>query len=133
MTAVPGEWAERGACRGSDANFFPTQEFKGGASLRMRREIAEAKAVCARCPVKDECLAHALRNEEPDGIWGGLTREGRKRLRLGQVVSTRKPINHGTAGGYIAHRRRKEEPCKWCVSAHATYQRINRAARRRAS
>lgn len=41
-------------------------------------DIARAKAICAKCPVKAECLDLALRNEEPWGVWGGqLVMNGR--------------------------------------------------------
>jgi len=35
--------------------------------------VAEAKAICAGCPVRNECLAFALRTGQVDGIWGGTT------------------------------------------------------------
>ena len=34
-------------------------------------DIARAKAICAKCPVTAECLDHALRLQEPWGVWGG--------------------------------------------------------------
>src|SRR5258707_7842951 len=33
--------------------------------------IAAAKAFCAGCPVKDDCLDSALTRREPWGVWGG--------------------------------------------------------------
>jgi hypothetical protein len=50
----------------------------------------EAKSYCDVCPLKDECLDHALREKERYGMWGGTTpierrrverRERRKRLQ----------------------------------------------------
>ena len=38
-----------------------------------------AKAICARCPVREQCLAAGIDN--PDGIWGGLGWRERRRLR----------------------------------------------------
>lgn len=35
------------------------------------RDIARAKAICARCTVRDACLARALERAEPCGVWGG--------------------------------------------------------------
>jgi WhiB family redox-sensing transcriptional regulator len=35
------------------------------------RDIARAKAICARCPVQDLCLTRALERTEPCGVWGG--------------------------------------------------------------
>lgn len=33
--------------------------------------VEAAKALCARCPVRQRCLAEAIRREEPWGVWGG--------------------------------------------------------------
>ena len=34
-------------------------------------QIAEAKALCASCPIVAACLQGALDREEPWGVWGG--------------------------------------------------------------
>jgi len=34
-------------------------------------DIARAKAFCAGCVVREECLAAAIRRREPWGVWGG--------------------------------------------------------------
>jgi len=52
---------------------------------RERREYV-AKAVCARCPARVECLEHALTTPERYGVWGGMgederVTERRRRLR----------------------------------------------------
>ena len=39
-----------------------------------------AKAVCASCPVIDNCLRWALAAREPYGVWGGLSTEEREAL-----------------------------------------------------
>jgi WhiB family transcriptional regulator, redox-sensing transcriptional regulator len=41
----------------------------------------KAKRLCAGCIVSSQCLAYALENEEPWGIWGGMTTGERKRLK----------------------------------------------------
>lgn len=44
-----------------------------------------AKATCARCPVREPCLDAGLHEEY--GIWGGLGRRARQRLRhVGRVL-----------------------------------------------
>ncbi len=71
----------RAACRGpASALFFPPSV----TERRDEREAREsrAKAICAACPVRDRCLAHALRVRELHGIWGGLN-ESERRDRLG--------------------------------------------------
>ena len=47
--------------------------------------MAEAKAVCAGCPVRAECLDEALARI-PDGIAGGLTPAERRRLVRGRAA-----------------------------------------------
>jgi transcription factor WhiB len=36
-------------------------------------QVAEAKAICAGCQVRGECLAFALRTYQIHGVWGGLS------------------------------------------------------------
>ena len=35
--------------------------------------ITQAKQICQRCPVINQCAAWALRTREPYGVWGGLS------------------------------------------------------------
>ena len=49
-------------------------------------DLERAKAACAGCPIRAECLAAALRRGEPWGVWGGEIFDrgvivGRKRPR----------------------------------------------------
>lgn len=39
-----------------------------------------AREICAACPIREECLAHALANKERFGMWGGLTPIERRRI-----------------------------------------------------
>ncbi|GAA4688581.1 WhiB family transcriptional regulator [Phytohabitans rumicis] len=72
------DWQRLGACRGRDsAQFFHPDGERG--SSRNRRE-ARAKSVCAACPVRAECAAHALSVREPYGVWGGFSESERLRL-----------------------------------------------------
>lgn len=65
-------WQEHANCLGVDPDlFFPER----GASTR------EAKAVCAVCTVRVECLEYALGNAEKFGIWGGMSERERRRIR----------------------------------------------------
>ena len=34
-------------------------------------DLERAKALCADCPIRGECLAAALARAEPWGVWGG--------------------------------------------------------------
>lgn len=71
----PLGWQERAACRGMDlVLFFGTG--REGAAARERRE-KKAKAVCAGCPVRTECLDTAIGRPDKYGIWGGLSEDER--------------------------------------------------------
>jgi WhiB family redox-sensing transcriptional regulator len=65
------------ACKGADTDLFfgPDAEF---VTARKKRE-AEAKAICARCPVRDACLAYALDTGQY-GVWGGLNEDERRAI-----------------------------------------------------
>ena len=66
------------ACKGADLNLFfgPDAEF---VTARKQRE-AEAKAICAPCPVRDACLAYALDSRQEYGVWGGLNEDERRAI-----------------------------------------------------
>jgi WhiB family redox-sensing transcriptional regulator len=72
-------WQYRAACRGEDAEMFFAPNYFERKEEKEQREV-QAKTICARCPVRDECLEYALRNREPHGIWGGLNESERKSL-----------------------------------------------------
>jgi WhiB family transcriptional regulator, redox-sensing transcriptional regulator len=48
-------------------------------------ELERAKSLCDSCPIKAECLAGALRREEPWGVWGGEIFE------RGMVIPRKRP------------------------------------------
>ena len=64
------QWAERGACRGTD----PDALFVQGAAQN------RAKNVCLSCVVRTECLADSLDNRIEFGVWGGMTERERRAL-----------------------------------------------------
>lgn len=84
---LPGAWADRGACRG-----YPTEWWYPGGALMSHRpawlqkeDMAVAKRICLElCPVRAECLVHAIKYREI-GIWAGTSdaerRDVRRRLR----------------------------------------------------
>lgn len=73
-------WQERGACAAPDV---PVEWFWPEAVEGRLPGTAydKGKAVCAGCPVREECLAYALERRMVDGLWGGMTPGMRKKLR----------------------------------------------------
>jgi len=70
-------WHDHAACSGeSSVRFYPPSHPERRAA-RLRRE-SRARAVCASCPVRDDCLQHAIDHGERYGIWGGLTDRERR-------------------------------------------------------
>ncbi|MFF8844238.1 WhiB family transcriptional regulator [Streptomyces sp. NPDC015127] len=69
-------WREYAECRNEDPDlFFPVGT--GGPALV---QAEAAKQVCARCPVREQCLAWALENGQATGVWGGLSEDERRSL-----------------------------------------------------
>lgn len=66
-------WQEHASCRGTDTRLF----FSWPTEKEMERE---AKAICAECPVRLECLSFAVRTQTEFGTFGGLTAPERNRL-----------------------------------------------------
>jgi WhiB family redox-sensing transcriptional regulator len=65
-------------------------------------DIERAKAVCATCPVRRECLAGALRRNEPCGVWGGEI------LQHGRVI----PFKRGRGRPRIHFPAAAEDPVR---------------------
>ncbi|WP_329955129.1 WhiB family transcriptional regulator [Rhodococcoides fascians] len=71
------DWQLDARCRNaSPAAFFGASDFEPYE----HEGVAAAKAICMACPVRNQCLAHAITVGEPFGVWGGMTeRERRQR------------------------------------------------------
>ncbi|TWE14598.1 WhiB family transcriptional regulator [Prauserella muralis] len=79
----PGEldWQTHAACAAPDIDpdlFFPEP-----------RQAAQAQRICAACPVRQQCQAHAQRHRERHGIWGGLSTRKLPRTRQPGHAATR--------------------------------------------
>ena len=71
---VPGEhWRTLAACQFADPDLFFPISSSGPAGV----QVAQAKAICAGCPVRQQCLAFALRTHQVHGVWGGLSEQER--------------------------------------------------------
>ena len=75
--------ADSAACRDADPHVFdPAPDDFGG--------IEAARRMCARCPIRIDCLAVALATPRARGIWGGLTEPER-------VAHRRRDLGVGTS------------------------------------
>lgn len=84
MLDLDESWRDRSNCLGVDPGlFFPER----GASTE------QAKAVCAGCVVRSDCLEFAMANKERFGIWGGMSERERRRIRRLRA------LERATAGG----------------------------------
>lgn len=82
MTTTRGraDWRAAGACAQADPDLF----FPISSAGRALGQIAEAKAVCTACPVRQPCLEFALEHDLAYAIWGGTApaeRGGWRRAR----------------------------------------------------
>lgn len=84
VTANNQRWRRQAVCKPANGHdpeiWFPPSpkpystraEARSATELRLQGE-ARAKALCATCPVRRECLEYANDNDEREGIWGGMT------------------------------------------------------------
>ncbi|MDD7813666.1 WhiB family transcriptional regulator [Mycobacterium sp. CSUR Q5927] len=104
-------WREQAACRpgtGVDMDIFFPAESDDAAR-------AAAQAICARCPVAQECREEARRNFVSHGIWAGQE-YGRRQRGRGRALP-----RCGTPSGYRRHLRNNETPCDDCRAANNLY------------
>jgi WhiB family redox-sensing transcriptional regulator len=114
-------WRDDSACLSVPTELF----FPAGETGSYIVQAEQAKAICARCPVRMHCLRDALEGNEA-GVWGGLTERERRALKnkltreqyatvdaLYEVLTVELPA----CGNCGAHRKEKADGmCATCVS-----------------
>lgn len=128
-TDIDERWRDQALCAQTDPElFFPE---KGSSS-------ADAKRVCDRCDVRDQCLAYALRRDERFGIWGGLSVSERDRisalpgLHPGLARARRKARDQAILAMVDAGVGAPDVAASFGVSDQTVYRAINaRSARQR--
>lgn len=68
------DWRHHAACLDMDPELFFPIGVTGPALL----QIEEAKAVCRRCEVMEQCRRWSLDTMQDMGVWGGLDEEERR-------------------------------------------------------
>lgn len=61
-------------CKNFPDAFFPDAGAGG------YQDSLSAKELCSGCPIIQQCLTFAIRTNEPNGIWGGMTANERRTL-----------------------------------------------------
>jgi len=100
VVATRRHWRSTAACQFADPEiFFPVSS----SGLALEQE-AEAKEICARCQVQQECLAFALRTRQVHGVWGGMSEQERRLLWR----RDKRPTGRG-AEGRRSHRPKADD------------------------
>ena len=90
----------------------------------------KAKAICAGCPVKEDCLQYANQHMIQPGIWGGLDRRQRQIARGGRQKTThcRNGHEYTTENTHITKEGWRQ--CRTCKRGYATDQRRSNGTKR---
>lgn len=67
-----GDWLDDALCKKDPPDDWFSDD---------RGAVARARAVCYRCPVREQCLEYALDTETGYGMYGGCTPTERRALR----------------------------------------------------
>jgi WhiB family transcriptional regulator, redox-sensing transcriptional regulator len=78
IIAKMGRWIGRAACREEPDPGYLAE--RTGNAVQNKNQEQRAKEICAECPVRIECLDHAMTVPESGGIWGGLNDRERDHL-----------------------------------------------------
>jgi WhiB family redox-sensing transcriptional regulator len=70
-------WRQDAACVEEDPDLF----FPVGSTGPALLQVTEAKSVCGRCPVREQCLEWAVELGQDFGVWGGLDENERRALK----------------------------------------------------
>jgi WhiB family redox-sensing transcriptional regulator len=70
-------WRQEASCLTRDPELFFPVGNTGGAL----RQINRAKAICAECPVRVQCLRWAVDSGVDHGVWGGWSEDERRSLK----------------------------------------------------
>jgi len=71
------DWRHEAACLTEDPELF----FPIGNTGPALAQIDEAKRVCRRCPVREECLQWAIDAGQDHGVWGGMSEDERRAMK----------------------------------------------------
>jgi WhiB family redox-sensing transcriptional regulator len=112
-------WRKLAACLDEDPElFYPEQQeplFYPEKQESYASQARRAKAICARCPVRLECLQVALAAKDQNGIWGGMTPAERRDLTYHRCLWCGAPL--------VMWRRDKKYCGPTCANRYASRER----------
>lgn len=79
-------WLREAACGDLGTDALDMFFVDAGKSLSK-----EAVALCERCPVRADCLAHAYHQDIAGGYFGGISPSKRRRLTLDEALASFAP------------------------------------------
>lgn len=100
MTGARTDWRDEAACREADPELF----FPVGTTGSALGQIVRAKAVCAGCGVRGECLAFAMKALS-EGVAGGMTADERRQLRPVRASRPVRGVNGAVVGALAGGER----------------------------
>lgn len=74
LPLIAASWHRYAYCRDTDPDLWFPDRHEATKSIR-------AKQVCHECPVRTDCLAHAIDHTETHGIWGATSPTDRQKIR----------------------------------------------------
>lgn len=111
----PGPWMQGGACRTAPSRLF---------FIERGEDATPAKRICAKCGVREQCLAYALdAGHDLHGIWGGTSDKERRRLRRDRNqavvdITTRRRDAIAARSLHAVLEQLTHHPGKWAIVQH---------------
>ncbi len=81
------DWRHHALCQEQDPELFFPVGTAGPAAL----QVEQAKRVCRRCDVLDDCLSWALDSGQDSGVWGGTSEDERRTLKRHALAARATP------------------------------------------
>lgn len=106
-------WQLHGSCRDADPDLF----FPVGTTGPALAQAEDAKYICRRCPVMQQCQAWALDHRVEEGVWGGLDENQRRSLLRHRARGTA-PIRTRTRIPTFANHREAYDFMTTAVDGH---------------
>lgn len=89
LTADSLAWQAGAACTPADLDLLFGPDTESDEARQAREQQAKTQ-LCAGCPVRRECLSHAIAGNVRHGVWGGLGETERRNYRASLMRNARR-------------------------------------------